>query len=592
MHRPRKNKIVIITILMLVLSSNLWPQSSNNAAGYPIDGSHLLRKEGRLLHAYEQLHPDIILQRTALRKTTAGPWGFTTGSTHSWYATDMSDPNNNFEYLVSSTCRAVGNNCYIFVEDSSWANGRVNQTVVDSIQHAFDFRTPANPSEGIFQMDTSTFGNPPDVDNDPKIIILILNIRDGYTPGGGYVAGYFYDINEYPTSEVQAVLGAKRFSNDAEIYYLDCNPANLTTPAGFTDACSTTAHEFQHMIHFNYTAFINYNYNVTHSSFINEGCSVLAEVNCGYAIYDQRLYDGETDHYLFDWRTDSINVVSKDYSRAARYFTYMRDQIGIGVFKKIVSSIYDSVTCINDALTRDKSSHRFGDLLPDWFIANILNDTTVNPLYGYRYAGLASVSTTTFSTPYNSANNISIERYASKYYTVSGGNHLNATFATKFPTLCVQAVETGSSGSRVVPVPTNKQFSEPLYGTTYSSINFIVYDSSGTSIDTVSFTMSGDSTATQVAAASSLPLQYGLNQNYPNPFNPSTVIRYSLPVASNVSLKVYDILGHEIATLVSQKIPAGVHSVFFDGSHVASGVYFYRITADRFTETRKFVLLK
>ncbi len=592
-------KFFITTVLLFGLANALYSQSSSEI--YPIPGSDVLRKHGQLIQNNRLLHSAIKTQTTALRKTT-GSWGFNPGSTHNWYATNLV---TNTEYLVPSTCRAVGNYCYIFVEDSNWTTatgtvtGKVNQAVVDSVLSAFETRIPANPARGIYQTDTSTFGKPPiqNIYNDPKIIILILNIRDGFTGTGGYVAGYFYDINEYPDAEVQQELGSTRHSNNTEILYIDCNPANLTTTTGFTDACSTTAHEFQHMIHFNYNYIVNGDLNggngVDHLTFINEGCSVFAEVNCGYTIYQQNLYEGETNHYLLDWRTDSINAVQKDYSRAARYFTYLHDQIGIGVFKKIVASVYDSVNCFNDALKNVGSAHRFNDLLPDWFIANILNDTTVNPLYGYRYAGLADVSTINYNTPNNSVSNISVERYASQYYSITGGYHLKAKFTTDSSSLFVQAVETGSGASRVVAVPTNAQFSEPLYGTTYSKINFIVYDTSGSHTSTFSFTTSGDSTAaTDVTASSSLPHQYGLNQNYPNPFNPTTVIRYQLPAAGIVSLKVYDLLGHEIATLVNQNMPSGVHSVSFDGSHFASGVYFYRIIADHFTETKKFVLLK
>jgi hypothetical protein len=566
-------------ILISGLSPTLWAQSSS----YPIPGSLVLQKQEQVLRTIVRQHPELLTQTTALHKTSS--WGFSVGSTHAWYATDMVVDT---EYSIPSTCRAVGTNCYIFVEDSSWTNGHVTQAAVDSIQHAFDLRTPANPSRGIFSVDTSAFGNPPNVDNDARIIILILNIRDGYSGSGGYVAGYFYSINEYLDAVIQSQLGTNHHSNYAEIYYVDCNPANLTTTTGFTDASSTTAHEFQHMIHFNYTDRIG----ISHMSFINEGCSVLAEVNCGYPIYPQSYYDGETNHYLFDWRTDDNINVLKDYSRAARYFTYLRDQVGIGVFKKIVSSQKDGAACLNDALTSYGSSQRFATLLPDWFIANILNDTTVNSLYGYRYAGLSNVATTSYSTPTNSSSNDTVERYAAQYYTITSGYNLKATFTTSSSNLFVQAVETGTGASRVVAVPPNTQFSEPSFGTTYSKINFIVYDTSGTSTAAFSFTTSGNTSPTEVATSSDVPQQYALNQNYPNPFNPTTMIQYQLPAQGFVTLKVYDVMGREVATLVNQKMNAGIHSAPFDGSRISSGVYFYRITADKYTATKKLLLLK
>jgi hypothetical protein len=89
---------------------------------------------------------------------------------------------------------------------------------------------------------------------------------------------------------------------------------------------------------------------------------------------------------------------------------------------------------------------------------------------------------------------------------------------------------------------------------------------------------------------------YQLNQNYPNPFNPNTVISYQLPVSSNVMLKVYDVLGNEIAILVDEYKPVGSYEVEFNTStinhHPSSGVYFYRLQAGDFVQTRKMILMK
>ncbi len=91
-----------------------------------------------------------------------------------------------------------------------------------------------------------------------------------------------------------------------------------------------------------------------------------------------------------------------------------------------------------------------------------------------------------------------------------------------------------------------------------------------------------------------LPESAALLQNYPNPFNPSTIIRYSIPVETYncTSLRVYDILGREVAVLVNERKPPGVYTVTFDGSRLASGVYFYTLTSGEFRETKRFTLLK
>lgn len=89
-----------------------------------------------------------------------------------------------------------------------------------------------------------------------------------------------------------------------------------------------------------------------------------------------------------------------------------------------------------------------------------------------------------------------------------------------------------------------------------------------------------------------IPVEFSLSQNYPNPFNPSTKIQYSISSQQNVTLKVYNILGKEVATLVNEEKPAGTYEVFFNGSNLSSGIYFYKLQSGSFVETRKLTLLK
>lgn len=89
-----------------------------------------------------------------------------------------------------------------------------------------------------------------------------------------------------------------------------------------------------------------------------------------------------------------------------------------------------------------------------------------------------------------------------------------------------------------------------------------------------------------------LPSEFALRQNYPNPFNPSTSIEFSLPAGQKVSLKVFDVLGREVTTLVNGFYTAGTHKVTFKPQSLASGVFFYRLSAESFTETRKMLFTK
>lgn len=95
-----------------------------------------------------------------------------------------------------------------------------------------------------------------------------------------------------------------------------------------------------------------------------------------------------------------------------------------------------------------------------------------------------------------------------------------------------------------------------------------------------------------VNMSSFLPAEYALEQNYPNPFNPSTVIRYNLPLTGNVELKVYDMLGREVATLVSTNQVAGSYNITFDAGNLASGIYIARLKAGSFVKSVKMQLIK
>jgi hypothetical protein len=94
------------------------------------------------------------------------------------------------------------------------------------------------------------------------------------------------------------------------------------------------------------------------------------------------------------------------------------------------------------------------------------------------------------------------------------------------------------------------------------------------------------------ANTSQKPKSFTLEQNYPNPFNPSTVIKYQVPVTTNVILKVYNILGKEVATLINEAKSTGEYECRFDGSHLASGLYIYTLKAGNTIQSKKMLLIK
>ena len=90
----------------------------------------------------------------------------------------------------------------------------------------------------------------------------------------------------------------------------------------------------------------------------------------------------------------------------------------------------------------------------------------------------------------------------------------------------------------------------------------------------------------------SIPKEYALAQNYPNPFNPSTIINWEMPQAGLVTLKIYDVLGREIVTLINEELNAGNHEATFNASGISSGIYFYQLKANNYIQTKKMILMK
>jgi len=109
------------------------------------------------------------------------------------------------------------------------------------------------------------------------------------------------------------------------------------------------------------------------------------------------------------------------------------------------------------------------------------------------------------------------------------------------------------------------------------------------SLDVFAFTIYS---VAEVDESGNNPNTFSLFQNYPNPFNPTTSIEYRVGSSEYVTLKVYDVLGREVATLVNEEKLPGEYEIEFDGSQLSSGIYFYKLTSGNFIETKKMIYLK
>jgi hypothetical protein len=467
-----KKLLIIITLL---ISAYLYGQEikvENKAIetgvqkshSYPVDARPYLRKFNEL-NGLKNLTP--LSDVNVLKKTA---FNFNVGDKKSWYATNTK---TNDRYTLNSTCRAVGDYCYIFVEDKIWQKN-VDEASVERVKETFDKKTPADPNKGVYSLLVDTFGEPPNIDGDPKIIILILDIVDNYdsTTGGGYIAGYFHAVDQYSKLDYSK-------SNEAEIYYLDGVQNNLKDENGLINAMSTTAHEFQHMIHFKTKK--------NDMDFFDEAWSLAAEVICGYELYNQNYYSGESNYYLFGWRSNDPDVLN-DYSRAARFSLYLKEQFGVQIFKKYLEwGIDNDYDGLNTVLTQmGFSSRLFPAFLEDWFIANYINDKQVNSKWGYdypynpAYGELPRMNPIFYHNP-NVSLSGQVYSYASQYISFTNGSNIEVSFNSSNTNLKVKAIKYGTNIA-VEDVPLNQSYHISEIGNQFSEVAFIVCNIDSNSI--------------------------------------------------------------------------------------------------------------
>ena len=334
-----------------------WVCLEAAGAAFRIDGTELLRSRHMDLIPAADSEP----QNAAVRQV---------GSQRSFYAYDFPRARN---YLVPSTLRAVGDYCYVYVEDSEWAEGRVLQADADAALSAFEKRTPSDASRGAYQILTEAFGPPPDIDGDPRIVLLLLDIRDWHTgPGSGFISGYFHQLNQT----------RQRFSNETEMLYIDTDPQDLSDPESFRNA----AHEFQHLLH---TA---RDWDEEH--WLNEGMSGLAESLCGYDISLYiNAFQNDPSGSLTRWPKNGGRLA--DYGRTYLWTLYLYERYGgISTIQEIVRNPRNGMPTVDAALRNLGVGATASSVYLDWIAALAADDSRhENGRYSIQIADIQAAPT-------------------------------------------------------------------------------------------------------------------------------------------------------------------------------------------------------
>ena len=345
----KKRTFNLSLVLYLVAAGFAVTASASADLSRRIDATHILAREIQLPESSTHRGVSYADSPTEVRRVRRTPAQL--GQQRQFWVRNIAT--GNFEQ-TTATLRAIGKHCNVFLQDSQV---NVTQAAVSRVQKRFD--------EVIYPTNTTHFGIEarPGLDNDFRVNLLMVDIQDGYTnPDDGYVAGYFFAGDQMLQSEFESYSKVK--SNECEILYLDTYPSD----PGADDYLEIVAHEFQHMIH--------HNQDKGEVTWVNEGCSQIAPVFCGFAPPGHyKLLKDDPDRSLNNWA--QWNPMP-DYGQVYLWNQFIVDHYlsdattRADFFKTLVASKKQSIAGYIDAFKPLNVS--FSDVFTDFSIANRIND--------------------------------------------------------------------------------------------------------------------------------------------------------------------------------------------------------------------------
>ena len=289
-------------------------------------------------------------------------------------------------YLLPATCRYVGEETYVFVEDAMWGT-HFDQPDVAQLAEALEDSTPSG-SGGIVETEAGIIGDIPDeIDGDPRVYFLVLDIRDGFdstvTEPQVYIAGYFSPYNMFTEEEAWQYYGGH--SNECEMLYLDCYPSDSY------DAVYTASHELVHLIQWGVQPFAG------EELWVTENEAQTGTFVCGYPAFQVETFLDAGGVTPINWTSfpDDLRFVA-GYGAGYLFFAYLYENYGGEDF--IYNSIHNDpggVAGVEDAIEAATGTRPdLPDLLEDWMLANFIDDTSVGDgRWGYQNLSLADYDT-------------------------------------------------------------------------------------------------------------------------------------------------------------------------------------------------------
>ena len=479
-------------------------------------------------------------------------------------------------YGIETTCRWVGEHCYVFVENTQWEDS-VNAEKVESLVVAFEEHTPADPDRGIYALDTGAFGTPVERDGHDRIFIVILDIQDG---GLGSYYGYV-NPGEFDEDGWLAPRG-----NQLEIVYIDCNPLDV----GGAEAGATLAHEFQHLIHYGMVSY--------ERVWVQEGCSVYAEFLCGYK-KDFGAYF--LKHPGCGLAMDPFVGTLENYDKVGLFVTYLAQHYGgDAMTSTLVARSEYGIRGVDAALQALDCGTDFEGVFGDWVLANYLDGAGK---YGYRGFDLPAAATELVTALPISVNGGPIEPWAANYVEFLVDGDVELTFFPPAPEdgyrLRSVRKEAGEAVVEDLPLDSGPEaFVLDRADTVALVVSRIAGDDK---LEYYTIEAKKAETFVWEEAHDARPRCFVLGPNFPNPFNSLTTIPFSIPAFSTgtglVRMAVYDVLGRRVRTLVDQRLTPGTWRAVWDGlgddgRASGSGMYCVRLRVDGMERSSRIVLVK
>ena len=315
------------------------------------------------------------------------------------------------QYQGSLTCRGTGDHVYVMVEDSAWNAGLLDSAGVARIIDRFDHTSPRDSLHGVWYHNTTVFGQPPNtIDNDSLIYLIYHNIGEfmGYS-----FDGFWMYFDEYYDTTSMRLWGYH--SNEVECVYLDLYPNDPSTDYRIAIA----AHEFEHMIH--------WNYDQAESLWVNEGCAELAMWLFG-APDAISGFNSTPDNDLTKWNGDWADYI-KTYLWTLFLYEQYGGRVGNDLIHNIVASPYVSIAGVDSAFAATGLAERFKEVFDQWVLANVINDTSyLDGKYGYFGEQVPRFAVVGYHTTYPVSRSNSLDRWAGEYILFQKGLDLQMNF--------------------------------------------------------------------------------------------------------------------------------------------------------------------